>query len=146
MTKDQTIDSTSVQTGESIYQFPNGLPGFEEFKTFRLEEHNEAFSLLSASEQPEVSFITVDPFQFRPEFEFRLTDDVIQLLRIENRNQVAVRCIVTWHSDRKRITVNFLAPIVLNLENHLGKQVVLHDTAYTTRDLLWTNSEESGES
>ncbi|WP_232229061.1 flagellar assembly protein FliW [Paenibacillus zanthoxyli] len=145
MTPDQTLETAAADTVLPVYQFPNGLPGFEQLKAYRVEEHNELFSLLSAIDQPEVSFITIDPFHLRPDYEFILSDEVIQLLEIDNREQVSVRCIVTWHSDREKTTVNLLAPLVLNTEKRMAKQVVLHDTAYTTRHFLWTNTEESGE-
>ncbi|MBW4081669.1 flagellar assembly protein FliW [Paenibacillus sp. S150] len=121
-----------------VYLFPKGLPGFDQLREFTLQEHNEVFSLLSAVDQPEVSFITVNPFDFITDYEFALSDDTILDIGIVNRDQVSVRCIVTWHSDRKNTTINLLAPIIFNIESYKAKQIVLQNTPYTTKHPLWT--------
>lgn len=126
---------TSTET--LTYHFTKGLPGFEDLKDFNLQEHNEVFSLLSAADQPEVIFITVNPFDFVPDYEFELSSEVIEALEIQEREQVGVRCIVTWHSDRKKITVNLLAPVIFNNGKQLAKQIVLQNTSYTTKHPLW---------
>ncbi|MFB5266727.1 flagellar assembly protein FliW [Paenibacillus enshidis] len=122
---------------QNIFHFPKGLPGFEELHEFYLQAHNELFSLLSAVDQPAVSFITVNPFDFHANYEFELSDDTIEELGIQNESQVAVRCIVTWHSQQSLTTVNLLAPIIFNTETRTGKQVVLQNTNYATKHPLW---------
>ncbi|MNI55587.1 Flagellar assembly factor FliW [compost metagenome] len=149
MTSDQAQQESAIQLETPIYVFPKGLPGFDQLKDFSLEEHNDVFSLLSAVEQPAVSFITINPFDFIPDYEFVLPDDTISELKIGNREQVAVRCIVTWHSERTKISVNLLAPIIFNIQHLMGKQIVLQNSAYTTKHPLWTETttgDEGGDS
>jgi flagellar assembly factor FliW len=134
-----------VQTTTPIYTFPKGMPGFDQLRQFTLKEHNEVFSLLSAVDQPEITFITVNPFDFNPEYEFALTEDTIQDIEVSDGEQVAVRCIVTWHSDRYKSTVNLLAPLIFNTINLKGKQIVLQNTAYTTKHFLWDKDMQTNE-
>lgn len=138
--------ASSKKNRNQQYIFPNGLPGFEDKKLYILKPHNEMFSLLSAAEDERISFITINPFDFYPGYEFELPEDAINMLKIQHREQVAVRCIVTWHSDRRRSTVNLLAPLVFNSEALTGKQIVLQHSTYTTKEPLWNegNGVEQG--
>lgn len=149
MTSDHVHQEKVNSTIAPIYSFPKGLPGFDQLKEFLLEEHNEVFSLLSAVDQPEISFITVNPFDFIPDYEFSLPDDTMLDIEVNNRGQVAVRCIVTWHSEREKITINLLAPLIFNVESFKAKQIVLQNTIYTTKHPLWSSSDavdEGGDS
>ncbi|NUU60922.1 flagellar assembly protein FliW [Paenibacillus agri] len=144
MTQGHVIQHNSNDTNEPIYFFSKGLPGFEQLKEFSLKEHNDTFSLLSAVDQPEVTFITVNPFEFYPDYEFVLPEDTIKEIKVNDEEQVSVRCIVTWHSDRLKVSVNLLAPLIFNTVNSKGKQIILQNTAYTTRHPLWLDSAETG--
>ncbi|WP_438493029.1 flagellar assembly protein FliW [Paenibacillus sp. IHBB 3054] len=145
MTSDHVHHEGANLTITPIYSFPKGLPGFDQLKEFLLQEHNEVFSLLSAVDQPEISFIMVNPFDFIPDYEFSLSDDTMLDIEVNNPEQVAVRCIVTWHSEREKITINLLAPLIFNVESFKAKQIVLQNTIYTTKHPLWSESEIDGE-
>ncbi|MBT2291625.1 flagellar assembly protein FliW [Paenibacillus albidus] len=145
MTHNHVQQENTIDTNARIFLFPKGLPGFEQLKEFSLKEHNDIFSLLSAVDQPEVTFITVNPFDFVPDYEFVLPDDTIQELGMKDKEQVSVRCIVTWHSDRLKVSVNLLAPLIFNTVDHKGKQIVLQNTTYTTKHPLWTDSPKTDE-
>ncbi|MEK3772570.1 flagellar assembly protein FliW [Paenibacillus sp. FSL R5-0887] len=149
MMQEHVIQNNSIDTNEPIYIFSKGLPGFEELKKFSLKVHNDTFSLLCAVDQPEVTFITVNPFEFYQDYEFVLPEDTIKEIKVNNKEEVSVRCIVTWHSDRRKVSVNLLAPLIFNTVDSKGKQIVLQNTTYTTRHLLWPDSvkcDEGGES
>ncbi|MEK4262980.1 MULTISPECIES: flagellar assembly protein FliW [Paenibacillus] len=137
MTPDYTEQNVTLETIVPVYLFPKGLPGFEDLKEYRLVEHNELFSLLSSIDHPAANFITVNPFDFVQDYEFILPEDIINEIGVENREDVTIRCIVTWHSDRQKTTANLLAPLILNNGNNKGKQIILQNTSYTTKHPLW---------
>ncbi|WP_225999710.1 flagellar assembly protein FliW [Paenibacillus sp. BJ-4] len=142
------IDKMEQYKAESIFIFPKGLPGFEHLREFKLQEHNELFSIFSAVEEAAISFITINPFDFVHDYEFELSNDALADIEVTDRKQIAVRCIVTWHSNREKITVNLIAPIIFNTENLKGKQIVLQNSEYTTRHALWPDlklEEQGGE-
>jgi flagellar assembly factor FliW len=140
MTSESSHKETEIQNTGVIYFFSKGLPGFEHLKEFSLQQHNDIFSILSAVNEPAVTFITVNPFDFITDYEFVLPDDAIQDIKIENREQIIVQCIVTWNNDREKTTVNLLAPLIFNADAQKGKQVILQNTVYTTKHLLWEES------
>lgn len=120
-----------------IYTFPKGIPGFEHHQNFCLKPHNEMFNLFQSLSQSDVAFITINPFDLYPNYEFELSQEAMKDMDINYREDVFVQCIVTWHSNLDKITVNLLAPIILNTSNHTGKQIILQNTNYTTKHAAW---------
>ena len=125
---------------EVVYQFPKGLPGFEEETEFAIVPWEDTpFSYLQSTREPELAFLLVSPFTFVPDYSFELAEvDKEELGIVE---QVSVYSMVTIHSQANKSTMNLLAPIVLNPEQRLGKQVVLHHSDYNTRHLIWTEDD-----
>lgn len=144
MAPKQNQDNLAQEASIEYFTFAKGIPGFEDFHKFSLQEHNKYFSLLTAVDEPSIAFVTVNPFDFNQDYEFELTDSVLEEIGVTSHEQVSVRCIVTWHSDRTKITVNLLAPIILNTDKCTGKQVVLQNTEYTTRHTLWNEGQVTG--
>jgi flagellar assembly factor FliW len=67
-----------------------------------------------------------------------------QELNIENEADVAVWSIVTIDRHNNEVTLNLLAPIVVNVRDKRGKQIILHDSDYQTKHkLALPNSEQA---
>ncbi len=86
--------------------------------------------------EKELSFLVVSPFEFKQDYSFELSDEDKEELEIEE--EVAVFSIVTIHSEITKSTMNLLAPVVINPVKRVGKQVVLLQSDYMTRHLIWT--------
>lgn len=127
---------------EDIYQFHKGLPGFEEETQFVLVPWEDTpFVYLQSTCQPGLAFILVSPFTFVPDYSFELGE--VDKEELEIVEQVLVYSMVTIHSQANKSTMNLLAPVVLNPEKRLGKQVVLHQSPYETRHLIWAEDANS---
>ncbi|QSF44736.1 flagellar assembly protein FliW [Paenibacillus tianjinensis] len=124
---------------EQIYHFPKGIPGFEQETEFAIIELEEGpFAYLQSLKTEELAFLLTDPFVFYPGYEFELPEAEAEELEIEQ--SVVVRAIVTLREKLEESTLNLLAPIVFNPDKRAGKQIVLHHSTYSTRQLLWRNS------
>ncbi|WP_353056761.1 flagellar assembly protein FliW [Paenibacillus polysaccharolyticus] len=122
---------------KSIYQFPKGLPGFENETAFALIPWEDTpFCYLQSVKERELSFLVVSPFEFRQDYSFELSNEDKEELEI--KEDVAVFSIVTIHSEITKSTMNLLAPVVINPVKRVGKQVVLQQSGYMTRHLIWT--------
>ena len=141
MNQDNKVGTTEKQILKETYTFAKGIPGFEELKTFDLQQHDEVFSLFSSVKEPAVAFVTVNPFDFHPEYEFELSPENVEDLGVTDPDDVGVRCIVTLHDEIRNATANLLAPIVFNKQKKIGKQIVLQDTEYTTKHALWKDED-----
>ncbi|MCG7379570.1 flagellar assembly protein FliW [Paenibacillus sp. ACRSA] len=125
---------------QDVYHFSKGLPGFEEETSFALIPwENTPFSYLQSTRDKDLSFMLVSPFTFVSDYSFELNE--VDKEELEIKEQVSVYSMVTIHSDTTKSTMNLLAPVVLNPEQRLGKQVVLHHTSYETRHLIWAEDE-----
>lgn len=132
------------ESEEKIYTFPKGIPGFEHHQDFVLKKHNEMFNLFQSASQTDVAFITVNPFDLYPNYEFELPQEAIEDIDVTKREQVFIQCIVTWHSNLSNVTVNLLAPIVFNTSNNTGKQIILQNTHYSTKHAPWAENDLKG--
>ncbi|MFY0543154.1 flagellar assembly protein FliW [Brevibacillus sp. H7] len=118
--------------------FEDGIPGFPHLQFFQLQqqEANSPFFLLTSIEDPNVEFGVIDPFSFFPDYEFTLNEQVKESLKITEEAAIAVLNIVTLRSDGE-VTVNLKAPLVMNMENRMAKQVILTEENYQVRQPLF---------
>jgi len=127
---------------EHIIRFSKGILGFEEVTEYILFDIDDSFSYLQSVANSELAFIVTDPFIKFPNYEFKLSQEAIEELRISGDKGLAVRCIVTWNSDPSRTTINLLAPLVFNIEDQTARQIVLQDSTYQTRHSLPSTESE----
>lgn len=126
-----------------IINFPEGLPAFEHLKQFVILDAEEeiAFRWLQSLEDENIAFVIINPFLFKCDYEFKLSDHVLEKLKIESEADVAVYSIVVIPEKMEDITANLLAPVLINIKEKLGKQIVLENTAYHTKHKI---AEEAG--
>lgn len=126
-------------TPEEIVQFPQGLPGFKEEKSFAFlpYQENSPFAFLQSTVTPELTFVVIDPFTFFPEYVFKLEDTMVEELKLSNDNLPQIFTIVRVTDKLEEMTTNLLAPIVVNTKERLARQIVLENTSYKVRHLLF---------
>lgn len=115
-----------INEGEIIY-FPEGIPGFEDCKKFTLigNESDEAvFFWLQSIDSPDLCFVVTDPFMVYDGYGVDVEDDDAELLKITDTNKILTLTIVIIPENINEIRVNLKAPILINLEKKLGKQVI----------------------
>ncbi|MFC4387024.1 flagellar assembly protein FliW [Gracilibacillus marinus] len=131
---------------EEIITFPNGIPGFIEEKSFVLLPFDEGglFQVLQSTNGVDPAFIVVDPFLFVKEYQIELDDATLEQLEIEKEQQVRIVSIVTVKEPLTASTANLKAPIVINQEKQIAKQVLTLQTTYETREKIFnkTSKEE----
>jgi len=132
---------------KKIIAFPEGLPGFEEEKEFVIinnEDEENPFCWLQSVKNPDLAFVIVDPFFVFSDYSVDLSKTVQEKLKIKDEKDVAVYSIVVVPEDLKKMTANLLGPIVINVRERLGKQVILDDPRYTTKHYIFPQ-EDRGE-
>lgn len=124
---------------EDVIMFKKGLPGFKELKKFIILpfEGNEAFSILHSLEDTEVGLILVSPFTIASDYEFKISDTHIKELEIGNPEEVLVLTTVTLSSNVENMTTNLKAPIIINIKENLGEQLILDNDKYKIKEPLF---------
>lgn len=127
--------SQRVELGKLFFE--EGLPGFSHLQFFQLVQEEESpFFLIQSTEVKDIGFWVINPFSFFPEYQFTLSDVSKEALHLSEESPVAVFSIVTIR-DNTQATVNLKAPIVINLTNRMGKQIILQEDTYPIRQPLF---------
>ncbi|NLY77195.1 MAG: flagellar assembly protein FliW [Tissierellia bacterium] len=132
---------------EKVIYFPEGIPGFEEERKFVIinnEDEENPFNWLQSITNPDLAFVIIDPFFIFPEYVVDLPETVQNKLKIKDEKDVAVYSIVVVPEDLRKMTTNLLGPIIVNIRERLGKQVILDDPRYTTKHYIFAQ-EDRGE-
>lgn len=149
--KEEKISFVSKRFGEftvsrdAIIRFPSGIIGFPEFKEYVLLEYRPPFCWLHSIENPDLAFVVIDGVELGDQYVFPLPyGDADCDLREDD--EYAILVIITVRSDPKLITANLKAPLVVNLRNRNGVQLVLEDLPYSTREpLIFDGSNENND-
>lgn len=118
-----------------VITFNNGLPGFENLKKFIMfsMEENNIFSMLHSIENMEIGLVLVSPFYAMKDYEFKLEQHEIEELKIKDKADIIVLTTVCVNNDVKKITTNLKAPILINIKERIGKQLILDDEKYSIK-------------
>jgi flagellar assembly factor FliW len=118
---------------EQIICFSHGIPGFPEEKTFAyiMYEAESPFSFLQSATEANLTFLIVDPFAFFHDYEFIIDDEIANELGLSQENPPQVFLIAKVKGELADMTVNLLAPIIINRINRTGRQVILDRPEYS---------------
>ena len=140
-----TRDFGKVQIKEEdIITFPQGIPGFVEEKEYVLLPLGDEspFVVLQAVNNSNLAFITLEPGNFIKGYEFEISDNVVDKLKIEENKDVIVLAIATVKDKMSEMTVNLAAPVVINIKEKLGKQVILDREDYPVKYQLFAEEKK----
>ena len=114
---------------------PAGVIGFPELKEFVLLDHdkNSPFKWLQSLTDGAVAFVLMNPLLFKPDYVVEVGGVELSDLEIEKEEDAIVSVILTMPSDPKKITANLKAPLIFNLNNRKGKQIILSNSDFSTR-------------
>lgn len=129
---------------DDIIEFPQAIPGFPEEKEFVLFPlaDDSPFIILQSVNNSDLAFITIEPGNFIEDYEFEVNDSVVDRLRIEDNEDILVLAIATIKDELENMTVNLAAPIVINLKEDLGKQVILDREDFSVKYHLFAGKKK----
>ena len=131
---------------DKVITFPQGLFAFEEKKRYVLLENQDRENplwWLQSLDDSNLAFVLINPFLFKPDYEFELSAEDVEDLGLVNPQEAAVFCLVVIPRDVKKMTANLLAPLVINAQLKKGKQIVLLQKNYTTKHLVWEEMQKA---
>lgn len=122
-----------------VIRFKKGIPGFEDLKDYILfpVEENEVFHILHSIEDESIGIVVASPFNITKNYKFNLDDEKARKLNINDYKDVLVLGVVTLNSDIKKITINLKAPIIINIKDKLGEQIILEEEEYAIKHPLF---------
>jgi flagellar assembly factor FliW len=123
---------------EDIIVFPKGPLGFENYKSWVLVE-NGLLGWLQSVEDEALAFVVGNPFEFYGDYQFDVTETEMKELGIKSKEEVNVLSIVSVPPKVEEMTINLLAPIVVNSKTKQAKQVILSNNFYTVRHFVYAD-------
>lgn len=106
------------------YKVRGKILGFEDTKEVEITAIDELFFTMRDKDNENISFTLVAPYLLR-EYSFDLPLDIKALLDITQESKISVYNILVVQKPLEKSTINFLAPIVVNLDNAALAQAVL---------------------
>lgn len=133
--KVKTLNMGIIEVPEKqIIDFPEGLFGFEESRKYALiEAEQKPFIWMQSLEDEHLSFLLINPFLFRPDYELDIDEKDQKLIDLNNPEDALIFAIVTVLGDGSPITANLQGPVVINKKNNLAVQAVLSDSRWLTK-------------
>jgi flagellar assembly factor FliW len=129
---------TIEYTDNDVFEFPCGLPGFEQEQRFLLMERPalRPVVFLQSLSNPELCFITLPANSVDPGYELSMAPDELSVLGVAGEESISypesLSClaIVCLNNDGPA-TANLLGPVVLSRETRKGIQSVRDDRRYS---------------
>ena len=111
----------------SVLHFAQGLVGFAQHRRYVVLDHRPGspFKWMLSIDDPELAFAVAHPGELVADYQPPLAL-AARLLDTEP-DALALFAIVTIPSDPTRMTVNLMAPVVVNLRTRQARQIVFDD-------------------
>lgn len=113
-----------------VLHFPRGLVGFPKARHFVILDHRPGspFKWMLCLDQPDIAFAVAEPGGMVPSYRAPL-EHAARALGVDPTD-VALFVIVTIPPDPLAMTVNLMAPIVVDVRTRSSRQLVFEDGRY----------------
>jgi flagellar assembly factor FliW len=131
---------------ERIIVFPEGIPGFPDSKQYLLMSENEeedSFYWLQSVDDGDVAFTLMDVYKVLPDYDPQVDQDQIMDLGEVEGTPLLIYNIVVIPEYVRHMRVNLRAPVVINLNTGLGKQVICENDEYSIRFMIFEELERA---
>ncbi|MDE5817172.1 MAG: flagellar assembly protein FliW [Helicobacter sp.] len=119
----------------TIYELKSPILGFDSTAKIALTKRDDNFITVNIRGQKSdgsdsgFEMTLVNPY-IRRDYAINVPDNVRNMLNIRDDSDVLIYCPLVIQNPIENSLVNFLGPIVFNIENHTAAQVVLQPTDY----------------
>jgi len=121
-----------------VIEFPWGLPGFPNLRRWLALTAESApnFVWLQSIDDVAVAIPTSDPFAIFASYEPKLPPYAVAALDITSPSDFTLLGVVVVTENAEEMTMNLLAPIVVNLRTNKARQVMLENSGYSVREAI----------
>lgn len=112
---------------DDILLFPRGLIAFEDCRHWVLlaDGHNDGLGWLQSVSRGDVALPVVSPRRFAAEYQVHVTRGQLAPLEFSQFDLAYVLAVVS--KSGRDFTLNLKAPIIINLDRRVGRQVITRD-------------------
>jgi flagellar assembly factor FliW len=118
-----------------VIEFPWGLPGFPTLRNWLpLNLDNQSFVWLQSLDDHSVALPAIDPWMVFEDYDPKLPAYAFTSLEIREAGDFATLCVVVVTANAAEMTINLMAPIVVNLRTRKARQIMLDGSSYSPRE------------
>ncbi len=121
---------------ESVYEFPDGIYGFEdvtEFALFSRQIDDITLIYLQSTKDSNPCFFVFEPWDIVPDYAPVVSFEDLKAAEAETIDDLIFLSIATIPDSIKEMSVNIKSPVVLNPKTGRGLQLILQNPGYQVR-------------
>ena len=124
---------------EKVIRFNGGIPGLECMKRCILiiVEETLPFYWLQSLEDGDVALPVIHSSIIDEGYSLSVDDSVFDELQIEREEDLLVVNVAVIPQDLSKMTANMAAPLLINIEKNIGRQVILDNSDYQMRQPIY---------
>ncbi len=145
--KIDTVRFGEIEAEESrVITMKGCILGFDHLHRYTLliPDKKTPLCWLQSLEDGAVAFVVIDPHMIKTDYLPEIDNVHREFLGISREEDICLLSIVTIRHEPFGVTANLRAPLVINMEQRLGCQVVLEDADYPVRYDISSREEREG--
>lgn len=122
-----------------IITFSDGLLGFENLKKYFVVDPGDSTLILwlQSTEDEKIAFPIIEPKIFKPDYIAKLLPADLNGLELETLNTAKLYAILTIPANVTEMSANLKAPVVVNSQKRVAKQIVLQDSKLSVKHEMY---------
>lgn len=118
-----------------VIAFPWGLPGFAQLRRFLVLSvpGQDGYIWLQSLDDVKVALPLCDPWSLFDDYEATLPHYARESLAIDAPDDFCILSVCVVGDGAAQMSINLLAPVVINLKTRIGRQVALENQRYAVR-------------
>jgi flagellar assembly factor FliW len=119
-----------------VMLFPWGLPGFADHTRWLILslDTQPSYVWLQSLDDPKIAIPAADPWMVFETYDPQLPAYAFSSLEIAQAGDFTLLCVVVVKPGAQEMTMNLMAPIVVNLRTRRARQVVLDGSNYSVKE------------
>ena len=133
---------------KDVIRFDEGILGFPGSHRYILIPHetDSPFAWLQSVDEESLAFLLINPVCVKPDYLVQLPKNAADDLRLTDASKGVVFAIVVVPEDPRKMRMNLRAPVIINFDKRLGRQVVLEDASLDLRYPLLSDEDQAKDS
>jgi flagellar assembly factor FliW len=129
-----------------VIEFPWGMPGFTNLRRwlFLTLDSQPSFVWLQSLDDPSVALPTANPWMIFEDYDPVIPAYAFAALEIQDPSEFTYLCVTVVSDGAQEMTMNLVAPIIVNLRTRKATQVALEGSSYSVREPIPRKHDDRG--
>ncbi len=132
---------------DAVYEFPDGLYGFEEdkkFAVFSRSFEDVSFLYLQSIDHTVPCFLVFEPWDLLPNYKPVISKEDMDICQVDSIDDLMFLVIAVAPSSIRDLSINIKSPVVLNPKTRTARQIILQNPDYSVKYLPFQQNGKAG--